>query len=540
MAQVEMPNILGSFLAGQQAGQEQRKQRTLADFLPKAMGGDQSALAQVAGVDPRLGLQLDERAQRQSAADREAKMGELELVARAWRAATPEMRQQLYPSIAELTESVLPQFAGKIPREYSPAFEANIDKFLSGFAPVEDNTPASIRELQMLQANPELAALDMRRRTAGFDRPQLIQDAGGFSVANLREGTARPLNYADVGSFGIAETDNYVRSILGMAQVDPNASPEQQADQLLPHLIQQESGGNPNAVSPKGAQGLTQVMPTTGRDPGFGVAPLRDGTPQENVRFGREYLTAMLKRYPGRPDLALAAYNAGPGVADRFAQPQAANGRVMPAPKEQGPSDFERRLGMAQAMGATPDELKRMVIGREGAAAGAKPLPVQALGKLLEVEDALGASQVVSDIITKHANRMTQGELEVYPEDAIGARFRTAIGRTNQNDVNMNEFRADMTRIVNESLRLNKGVQTEGDAVRATQELMAANDQKTAARALKRLADLNKRAVQLQQQKQALIRKNYGQDAEGNPLGQQQPDQNDDDEALIARWARNG
>ena len=122
-----------------------------------------------------------------------------------------------------------------------------------------------------------------------------------------------------IPGFGIAETDNYVRSILGKVPVDPNASPEQQAEQLLPALIQQESGGNHAAVSPKGAVGLTQVMPGTGTDPGFGVSPLRDGSPEENVRFGRDYLTAMLRRYPKRPDLALAAYNAGPAVADRFA-----------------------------------------------------------------------------------------------------------------------------------------------------------------------------------------------------------------------------
>lgn len=208
----------------------------------------------------------------------------------------------------------------------------------------------------------------------------------------------------------------------------------------------------------------------------------------------------------------------------------------MPAQKDQAPSALQERIAAAQAMGASDDDIRRMVIGREGAAAGAKPIPVQALNQLLSVEDALNASQVVSDIIKKHADRMTRGELEVYPEDAIGARLRTAIGRTNANDVNVNEFRADMTRIVNESLRLNKGVQTEGDAQRAAQELMAANDQKTAARAMKRLAELNQRAVQLQRQKQALVRKNYGQDAEGNPLGQQPATTPDDDDALIGKY----
>lgn len=154
-----------------------------------------------------------------------------------------------------------------------------------------------------------------------------------------------------IPGFGIAETDNYVRNILGKVNVDRNASPEQQAAQLLPALIQQESGGNPRAVSPKGAVGLTQVMPGTGANPGFGVSPLQNSSPEENVRFGRDYLTAMLRRYPGRPDLALAAYNAGPGVADRFAGSQAsinpglATGR---RPEDEAAAVEAAKLGVQQ------------------------------------------------------------------------------------------------------------------------------------------------------------------------------------------------
>lgn len=130
---IETPNILGQFLQGQQAGQDQRRKRTLSDYLQPALGGDKNALSQIYGADADTGLQVQGMVQKQAGADREQKMGDLEMTARAWRAATPEMRQQLYPSVVELTESVLPQFAGKIPRDYSPAFEANIDKFLAGF-----------------------------------------------------------------------------------------------------------------------------------------------------------------------------------------------------------------------------------------------------------------------------------------------------------------------------------------------------------------------------------------------------------------------
>jgi soluble lytic murein transglycosylase len=80
-----------------------------------------------------------------------------------------------------------------------------------------------------------------------------------------------------------------------------------------------ESGGNPNAVSPKGARGLMQVMPETARDPGFGIRP-SNGTPADDVRVGREYRAAMQRRYGGDPAKMWAAYNWGPGALDNAIQ----------------------------------------------------------------------------------------------------------------------------------------------------------------------------------------------------------------------------
>lgn len=68
--------------------------------------------------------------------------------------------------------------------------------------------------------------------------------------------------------------------------------------------------------SPKGAKGEMQVLDGTNTDPGFGVTPARDNSPEERARVGRDYLQAMLKRYDGDPAKAWAAYNAGPGRLD--------------------------------------------------------------------------------------------------------------------------------------------------------------------------------------------------------------------------------
>jgi len=153
-------------------------------------------------------------------------------------------------------------------------------------------------------------------------------------------------------------------------------------------------------------------------------------------------------------------------------------------------------------------------------AAGSKPLPVGALKELLNVEDALGSAQVMNDIIQKHTGRIQDGSLSISPAGALLGKVRTSLGFSTPNDVALTEWDADKTKIVNESLRLNKGVQTEGDAQRAANELMNANDAATAARALQRLAELNRRAVDLQQRKAGMIRGNYGQAPFGDSTSQ--------------------
>jgi len=76
---------------------------------------------------------------------------------------------------------------------------------------------------------------------------------------------------------------------------------------LLHAVISTESGYEPRAVSPKGAIGLMQVMPATGKR--FGVLNLND--PSQNVEAGARYLRDLLRQFDNDLQLVLAAYNAG-------------------------------------------------------------------------------------------------------------------------------------------------------------------------------------------------------------------------------------
>ncbi len=85
---------------------------------------------------------------------------------------------------------------------------------------------------------------------------------------------------------------------------------------LIPSLINVESGGNVNAVSPAGARGPMQIMPETAADPGFGVKPMQNNSVEEQIRFGSDYLRALVNKYGNLPE-AISAFHMGPGNVDK-------------------------------------------------------------------------------------------------------------------------------------------------------------------------------------------------------------------------------
>jgi soluble lytic murein transglycosylase-like protein len=139
-------------------------------------------------------------------------------------------------------------------------------------------------------------------------------DAKGTTVLSDRriERSTTVFNVKDAPSYRVT-TEATQAADLYEELVREHAQRQSLRPELVRAVIQVESGFNPRATSPRGAMGLMQLMPQTAKT--LGVFNAYD--PAENIRGGTAYLRQLLDKY-GNEQLALAAYNAGPGAVDKY------------------------------------------------------------------------------------------------------------------------------------------------------------------------------------------------------------------------------
>lgn len=141
-----------------------------------------------------------------------------------------------------------------------------------------------------------------------FEAAPVLTETAAKSSRFVKSGSTTPAQSTSRGATPAASPvplDDIVNTTSQRYRLDPD---------LVNSVIKAESGFNSRAVSPKGAQGLMQLMPGTASQ--LGVPNAFD--PQANVEGGAKYLRELLERYNFDLVKALAAYNAGPLRVEQF------------------------------------------------------------------------------------------------------------------------------------------------------------------------------------------------------------------------------
>lgn len=151
------------------------------------------------------------------------------------------------------------------------------------------------------------------------------------------------------------------------------------------------------------------------------------------------------------------------------------------------------------------------VVGRVPGKTGNGQLPAAALKMQQEDLDAIGTASAINSDLGRVMQQIESGALNLGFKDNWLNRGRNFAGMSNEQSRNLASFEATLERLRNESLRLNKGVQTDGDAQRAWNELLAnINDPGVVMQRLAEIQQINERAVQLRQLSIDQMRANYG------------------------------
>lgn len=192
-----------------------------------------------------------------------------------------------------------------------------------------------------------------------------VNPDGKIVFTNLVDNTTPPAQTPSQSSFTADEVPASLRTLVDTISANNGVDPA-----LVRAVMKTESNFNRFAVSRKGALGLMQLLPSTGRR--YGVRDFFD--PEQNISGGVQYLRFLLDKFNGDVDLSVAAYNAGENLVERL-------GRIPPIPET---TTYVQRVRAVYKKKSAPVTAPTAVAS--AAAASSVPEPV----RISETVDARG------------------------------------------------------------------------------------------------------------------------------------------------------
>ena len=468
-----LDSFLGGWNAGNQiaeTGRAQRNRAMVGNLAPAILGGDPQAFAKAAAVDPAAAKDLQLSGEGLMKRTRGAAQYLEQALKSGNQAQITAARRSAKPFLDTL------QPGASYPLDMDPQQElAGIQSFLAQTAYLDPTlakgTPTDVRSFQLMTQglSPEdqerarriNLGLDGRASSAGFSQVKFT-DAQGRERIGVLNGKTGQIDLPDGTSF------NPQTGVISATQMAAQGVPAAGMYDTPNGRVNIGEG-----LTPDQWRAVQADVANSGASDSYQLPP-RDSSPQA----GMEVFTGRRKEDEAR---------------------------AIKTAELQTQLDYAPQVAQAEADAARQKKLAEL--GAERQYSG---LPQAALSDILDAEDAIGIASGIQSNMARHLAKIDNGTLTFGPLENYAARGRNFAGSSDERSRNYQMFMSDIEKLRNDSLRLNKGVQTEGDAQRALNELFGSlNDPELVKAAIQRVIEINKRAEELQLRRIQTIRQNY-------------------------------
>lgn len=482
-----MTSFMDSIYAGKDRfvqDQERKRQETTRRLFGDALQNKPDALTQLYGVDPATALKAKEQTQTM----------QKESAQLAWQAASamhnaaPEQKATTYASIhAEMMKHPeLGAWVSQLPDQYDPA---TVDPIVQGI----------IAQTGIYQDQPKAGSA-----------PALLQSFDGMATRmGLKPGSPE-----------------YQQAARVWANLDPKAK-AQIVESADGYNVATYGGGAPAVSDPLMSGGSRLPAPMTpprapagagiATDAGMGVQPtVQDVQSNPGVTWDNGEFNSLSPIEKAKFNSYVSRKVPFQIVGGKVVAGQSGGTQLRPAPKDAPKADVPSGYRL-KADGASLEPIPGGPAdpATKATTVAAKPLPVAAVTLIENAQDSLAAAEGINQMLADYSGRINRGELKVGLLQNLISKTRNATNNSDANSKNFASLQATLEKMRNQSLTLNKGVQTDGDAQRAWNELMAnLNDEGVVKQRLAEIQALNVRAAKLQREKIARIQRNYGGGAE--------------------------